>query len=59
MTNVDVEDLKYTPSTSMADALAGVVPGIQAMQSNGRLVQYLSFGCVVFLHLVLVVLLWF
>ena len=36
MTNVDVEDLKYTPSTSMADALAGVVPGIQAMQSNGR-----------------------
>lgn len=36
VTNVDVEDLKYTPSTSMADALAGVVPGIQAMQSNGR-----------------------
>ena len=34
VTNVDVEDLKYTPS--MADALAGVVPGIQAMQSNGR-----------------------
>ena len=36
VTNVDVEDLKYTPSASMADALAGVVPGIQAMQSSGR-----------------------
>lgn len=34
--NVDVEELKSTPSSSMADALAGVVPGIQAMQSNGR-----------------------
>ena len=36
ITNVDVEELKTTPSTSMADALAGVVPGIQAMQANGR-----------------------
>ena len=36
VTNVDVADLKYTPSSSMADALAGVVPGIHAMQSNGR-----------------------
>ncbi|MFV0586997.1 SusC/RagA family TonB-linked outer membrane protein, partial [Bacteroides reticulotermitis] len=36
ITNVDVEELKSTPSSSMADALAGVVPGIQAMQSNGR-----------------------
>ena len=36
VTNVDVEDLKYTPSTSVVDALAGVVPGIQAMQSSGR-----------------------
>ena len=36
VTNVDVADLKYSPSSSMADALAGVVPGIHAMQSNGR-----------------------
>lgn len=36
VTNVDIAELKTTPSTSMADALAGVVPGIQAMQSNGR-----------------------
>lgn len=36
ITNVNVADLKSTPSSSMADALAGVVPGIQAMQSNGR-----------------------
>ena len=27
---------KYSPSASMADALAGVVPGIQAMQTDGR-----------------------
>ena len=36
VTNVDVAELKTSPSSSMADALAGVVPGIQAMQSNGR-----------------------
>lgn len=36
ITNVDVEELKYSPSASMADALAGVVPGIQAMQTDGR-----------------------
>lgn len=36
VTNVDVAALKTSPSASMADALAGVVPGIQAMQSNGR-----------------------
>ncbi|WP_090782060.1 TonB-dependent receptor [Pedobacter sp. ok626] len=36
ITTVDVERLKSNPSTSMADALAGVVPGIQAMQSSGR-----------------------
>lgn len=35
VTNVDIAELKTSPSTSMADALAGVVPGIQAMQSNG------------------------
>ncbi len=36
ITNVDVEELKYSPSASVADALAGVVPGIQAMQTDGR-----------------------
>ncbi len=36
ITTVDVEDLKTVPSTSIADGLAGVVPGIMAMQSNGR-----------------------
>lgn len=36
ITNVDVEDLKTIPSTSVADGLAGVVPGIMAMQSSGR-----------------------
>ena len=36
VTNVDVEELKSSPSTSVVDALAGVVPGIQAMQSSGR-----------------------
>lgn len=36
ITSVNVEDLKANPSTSMADALAGNVPGIQAMQSSGR-----------------------
>ncbi|SMC51617.1 SusC/RagA family TonB-linked outer membrane protein [Pedobacter africanus] len=36
ITTVDVERLKSNPSTSMADALAGVVPGIQAMQTSGR-----------------------
>ncbi|MFD1771674.1 SusC/RagA family TonB-linked outer membrane protein [Sphingobacterium suaedae] len=36
ITNVDVERLKSNPSTSMADALAGVVPGIMAMQTSGR-----------------------
>ena len=36
ITSVDVDRLKSNPSTSMADALAGVVPGIQAMQTSGR-----------------------
>lgn len=36
ITTVDVERLKSNPSTSMADALAGVVPGIQAMQTSGK-----------------------
>ncbi|SDZ75669.1 TonB-linked outer membrane protein, SusC/RagA family [Arachidicoccus rhizosphaerae] len=36
ITTVDVEQLKANPSTSMADALAGNVPGIQAMQTSGR-----------------------
>jgi len=36
VTTVNVEQLKSNPSTSMADALAGVVPGIQAMQTSGR-----------------------
>lgn len=36
VTNVNIDDLKVIPSTSMADGLAGVVPGIQAMQTNGR-----------------------
>lgn len=36
ITTVDVERLKSNPSSSMADALAGQVPGILAMQSSGR-----------------------
>ena len=36
VTNVDVEDLKSVPTTSIADGLAGVVPGIMAMQTDGR-----------------------
>ena len=36
ITNVDVEDLKTVPSTSIADGLAGVVPGIMAVQADGR-----------------------
>lgn len=36
VTTVDVEDLKTVPSTSIADGLAGVVPGIMAMQTDGR-----------------------
>ncbi|MDD3036260.1 TonB-dependent receptor [Bacteroides sp.] len=36
VTTVDVERLKSSPSTSVVDALAGVVPGVMAMQSNGR-----------------------
>lgn len=36
ITSVDVELLKSNPSTSMADALAGVVPGVMAMQTSGR-----------------------
>lgn len=36
ITTVNVEQLKSNPSTSMANALAGVVPGIQAMQTSGR-----------------------
>ena len=36
ITNVDVDALKSVPSTSVADGLAGVVPGVMAMQSSGR-----------------------
>ncbi len=36
ITNVDLSELKHSPSTSIADGLAGVVPGIQAMQTSGR-----------------------
>lgn len=36
ITTVDVERLKSNPSPSMADALAGQVPGILAMQTSGR-----------------------
>ena len=36
VTTVDVEDLKSVPTTSIADGLAGVVPGIMAMQTDGR-----------------------
>ncbi|WP_077152537.1 SusC/RagA family TonB-linked outer membrane protein [Bacteroides bouchesdurhonensis] len=36
ITNVDVEQLKSNPSSSVVDALAGVVPGVMAMQSDGR-----------------------
>ena len=35
VTTVNVEQLETTPSTSVADGLAGVVPGIMAMQSSG------------------------
>ena len=36
ITTVNVEQLKSNPSTSIADGLAGVVPGIMAMQTSGR-----------------------
>jgi TonB-linked SusC/RagA family outer membrane protein len=36
ITNVDVEELKANPTTSIANSLAGVVPGIMAMQTSGR-----------------------
>lgn len=36
VTNVDVEQLKSSPSTSISNSLAGVVPGIMAMQTSGR-----------------------
>lgn len=36
ITNVDVEALKSVPSTSVVDGLAGVVPGVMAMQTSGR-----------------------
>lgn len=36
VTNVDVEELKSNPSFSIANSLAGVVPGIMAMQTSGR-----------------------
>lgn len=36
ITNVDVDELKSVPSTSVADGLAGIVPGIMAMQSSGQ-----------------------
>lgn len=35
ITNVDVEELKSNPSTSIANTLAGVVPGVMAMQTSG------------------------
>ena len=35
VSNVDVDALKSVPSTSVVDGLAGVVPGIMAMQSSG------------------------
>lgn len=36
ITNVEVEELKVNPSASIANSLAGVVPGIMAMQTSGR-----------------------
>ena len=36
ITNVDVDVLKANPSGSMANALAGKVPGILAMQTSGK-----------------------
>ncbi len=36
VTNVDVEELKSNPTGSISNALAGVVPGIQAMSTSGR-----------------------
>ena len=36
ITNVDVEALKANPSSSVVDGLAGVVPGIMAMQTSGK-----------------------
>lgn len=36
VTNVNVEELKANPSYSVANSLAGVVPGIMVMQTSGR-----------------------
>lgn len=36
VTNVDVDELKANPTGSISNSLAGVVPGIQAMATNGR-----------------------
>lgn len=36
VTNVEPELLKANPSSSMANSLAGVVPGVMAMQTSGR-----------------------
>ena len=36
ITNVDVDALKSVPSASVVDGLAGVVPGVMAMQTSGR-----------------------
>lgn len=36
ITNVDVEALKANPTSSVVDGLAGVVPGIMAMQTSGQ-----------------------
>jgi len=36
ITTVNVDELKSSPSSSIADGLAGVVPGIMAMQTDGR-----------------------
>ena len=36
ITNVDPEELKVGPSYSIVNSLAGVVPGVMAMQTSGR-----------------------
>jgi len=36
ITNVDIDALKSIPSSSVVDGLAGVVPGVMAMQTSGR-----------------------
>lgn len=36
ISTVNVDDLKYSPSSSITNALAGNVPGVLAMQTSGR-----------------------